>query len=622
MKLLLPLLLLLLSPALIAQNVKETRLSTSIDEVTVFLQGALVLRSGELALNPGRSVLLIEGLTSHLDAKSISVKATGDFTVLSVNHELDYLDENKKDQVVDSLQQLIDRLDVEMSKNTYRLQVLAEKQSLLDENKKLTGKGEGLSSIEMLNKAVEFYDQQLMEIKGEELDIHLKNRKEAEQKSRLELQISKVSGQEDWPSSRLLLRVETTASTKASFEISYFVSQAGWFPNYDLRVQSVADPVALTYKADVYQNTGVDWENVKLKFSNANPNQSGVMPQLSTWYLNYVRNTVYRAPAYGVASNIRKVSGRIADENGEPLIGASVLVQGTSAGTITDINGNYSMMIPEGAGNLTISYTGFDTQQVPIRSEDIDVVLNDGGISLDEVVVTGYGGRPKARAKPYEAPQEAEIVTTSTIENQTSVEFEVESPYTIKSDGSKLSVDLNKYEIDALYEYYAVPKLDRDAFLVARIIDWEQYNLLLGEANLFFEDTYVGRTTLEANALQDTLDISLGRDKSIFIERKKVDTYSKIRSLGSNRIETRGFEIVVRNKKGQPVEITIVDQIPIPAISDISVEPTELSGGRLDEKTGKISWELNLEARSKEKLILSYEVKYPKKERVALEGSK
>lgn len=609
----------LLTPALIAQPTKRVELSAPIEDVTVFLQGALIARSGEIELGTGKSILQVKGLSPHLDAKSIQVKSTGDFTVLSVNHDLDFLAVKQKDQTLDSLQQLIETLEVEIATNSYRLQVLQEKQSLLNENKKLSGDDGGVS-IEALSQAMDFYDQQLMLIKEEQLSIQLGNKDLGERKSKLERQIREVTNQDDLPSSTISIAVDADARISATFTIAYFVSNAGWFPNYDLRVQSVADPIALTYKADVYQNTGVDWENVKLKFSNANPNQSGSMPQLSTWYLNYARNTIYRAPVYSQRSDIRKVTGQILDEYGDPLIGANIMVQGTSIGTITDMNGNYSIMIPEGANQLSISYTGFDSQEVPITSENINAVLR-GSIELDEVVVTGYGGGRNSRAKfdNTEVSQEAKIVNTSTIENQTSVEFELEIPYTIKSDGSKLSVDLNKYNIDATYEYYAVPKMDKDAFLMAKIIDWEKYNLLVGEANLFFEDAYVGRTILEANALRDTLDISLGRDKSIVLGRNKIDTYSKVRSIGSNQMETRGFEILAKNKKAQPIKLTIIDQIPTPAISDISVTALALSGGKLDEKTGRITWELDIDPGEQSKLILTYEVKYPKKERVVLE---
>jgi TonB-linked SusC/RagA family outer membrane protein len=88
----------------------------------------------------------------------------------------------------------------------------------------------------------------------------------------------------------------------------------------------------------------------------------------------------------------RTITGTVTDAaNKEPLIGASVLVVGTSAGTITDIDGTYSLSVPAGATELEISYTGYTAQRVAIGSSNkIDVALSAGRL-LDEVVVVGYG---------------------------------------------------------------------------------------------------------------------------------------------------------------------------------------------------------------------------------------
>jgi uncharacterized protein (TIGR02231 family) len=208
---------------------------------------------------------------------------------------------------------------------------------------------------------------------------------------------------------------------------------------------------------------------------------------------------------------------------------------------------------------------------------------------------------------------------TTTIENQTTVEFEVEEPYSIKSKSPPISIELKKHEINSNYKYICIPKLNTDAFLIAQIMDWDQYNLLEGEANLYFEDTYVGQTILNARDLVDTLNISLGQDKSIVVGRTKVKDYSKKRILGSKKVESRAFEILVRNKKSSVIDISIYDQLPIAAISDISVVSNELSSGILDEAIGEITWTFKLQPQSQEKVIFSYEVKYPKDELVKLE---
>jgi uncharacterized protein (TIGR02231 family) len=263
-----------------------------------------------------------------------------------------------------------------------------------------------------------------------------------------------------------------------------------------------------------------------------------------------------------------------------------------------------------------------NTIEMAINKPEINVRLSSNNTALSEVVVTGYSSAQLGIENSYDNFKEkkkTETITTLMVENETTVEMEVEMPYSLASNGDKIQVELKTYQVNALYEYYAIPKLDKDAFLVARVTDWGKYNLLEGEANLYFEDAYVGRTILDARALQDTLDISLGRDKSLVLGREKVEEFSKTRTIGSNTVDTRGFKIVVRNKKSQPVKVTLFDQIPLSVVSDISVNTIELSKGILDEKTGKVSWEIWLEPQQQTALLLQYEVKYPKKERVILE---
>jgi hypothetical protein len=607
----------------VAQSSREAELTTAIDEVTVFLTGAQVVRTGDINLKPGESSILVKALSPYLEAKSIRVKAEGDFTILSVNHNINYLDELAKDQRIDSLNHIIDSIEQAVSLKSARLEILAEKQTVLNANKSLGGENVS-SSLDQLKQTIDFYDQELSEIKSEELAIKRIQRELSGRKARIEKQIADVQQQEDLPTSEIRIRVEADEPVKGEFNITYLVANAGWYPNYDVRVASVDQPITLTYKADVYQNTGVDWDDVKLRFSNSNPNESGVAPELATWYLNYPRNTVYRRPS---PTSIRKVAGRVvALEDQEPLPGVNVIVKGSTIGTVTDLQGNYSLTLPNNAETLVFSFIGLVPQEIPIVDSRIDVALEEDVMQLQEVVSTGYAtdkfqGRVAGVSVNNRASQakKAKPIVTTTVENQTTVEFEVANPYSIQSDGEKLSVSLNEYQIETAYEYYAVPKLDKDAFLIAKITNWDQYDLLEGEANLYFEDAFVGRSVLDAKALTDTLSISLGRDKSIVVGRQKADQFAKKRILGSNKVESREFEIIARNRKSQPIKLTLFDQIPVSAIGDISVEATELSGGKLNEKTGQVSWELTLQPQQQIELALNYEVKYPNREKVILE---
>ena len=94
--------------------------------------------------------------------------------------------------------------------------------------------------------------------------------------------------------------------------------------------------------------------------------------------------------------NTKKIKGRVVDEKGEPIVGATVKVKGSSEGTITNIDGNFSMTVPAN-GTIEISYVGFTTQQLSVGKKlQMDVTLHEDNKELNEVVVIGYGTQRKA----------------------------------------------------------------------------------------------------------------------------------------------------------------------------------------------------------------------------------
>ena len=454
-----------------SQEFKEVELKTEIKEVIVFLQGAQVSRKGEVDIPMGKSVVRVKSLSPYIDEKSVQVKTNGDFTFLSVNHKSDYLSELDKGAEIDSIRDLIDKIETELAVRTNRLQVLEEKVSLLNHNKVLGGLNTG-TSLSQLKEAMVFYDQELSKIKKEELEIYDAKEELAKRKKRLESQISEVSLRKEEPTGQIEIRIDAKLKTKGKFDLTYMVDNAGWYANYDIRVKDVNSPVALNYKADVYQNTGVDWKNVKLKFSNGNPNQSGLAPRLKTWNINYARYSVYEKAENNILSALSgTVSGKIVDETGVPLPGVTILIKGTSIGTVTDMDGNYSLTLPHGASHLLVSFVGYTTQEVPINSSVINRKMEVDVQQLEEVVVVGYGSTGgSSRSYGYglrtipNKKAKADRLVTTVVENQTTVEFEVPVPYSIKSNGQKLTVDLREMEVEANYQYYAVPKLDKDAF--------------------------------------------------------------------------------------------------------------------------------------------------------------
>lgn len=203
-------------------------------------------------------------------------------------------------------------------------------------------------------------------------------------------------------------------------------------------------------------------------------------------------------------------------------------------------------------------------------------------------------------------------------QQMTATSFDIDLPYTIPSDNKPQTVEIKSLDLPATYQYFAAPKLDKDAFLTAQIVDWEQYNLLSGEANLFLEGTFMGKTLLNTLTTDDTLNISLGRDKNVVVMRTKLKDFSKTKFLSDKRTDSRGFETTVRNKRGQPLSITIEDQVPISTTKDIEIV-TETGDAVVDLPTGKLTWKLDVPAGKEKKVKFNYKVTYPKAQKVILE---
>ncbi len=246
--------------------------------------------------------------------------------------------------------------------------------------------------------------------------------------------------------------------------------------------------------------------------------------------------------------------------------------------------------------------------------------------NLNEVVVMGYSKRnaPLKRSSArdeitsdnqadLEVMDEASMSRYTTInENQLNVTFDIDIPYDILSNGKGHSVSLKEIKLPATYKYYAAPRVDKEAFLLAHINDYSKFNLLPGDANIIFEGMYVGKTNINPNQTADTLSLSMGRDKKISIKREKIADKSGTKFLSSYKEQTFTFDTTVRNNKKETAELLLKDQYPLSTDKDMTVEVLEKSNAKVNEETGVLSWDLKLAPNESKKIRLSYKVKYPK----------
>ncbi|MEM1319902.1 MAG: mucoidy inhibitor MuiA family protein [Bacteroidota bacterium] len=633
------LLVLLLSVQLPAENI-EKEVKSTIKHVTIFKKGAQVSRTAQTTIPAGNSYIKFTGISPNIDKNSIQVKADGDFTLLAVVHQLDYFEAAKTTSQIDSLVDVQKSLDEEIKMQQALSGVYREEESLILSNKSIGGQQNGVQ-ISELRATADFYRERLKEIKLELLKIDKKTFEAKVMLVKVQAQLKELNANRGQYTSEIVLALNSKTATSADFLLSYVVQNAGWFANYDLRVKDIQSPMQLIYKASVYQTSGEDWKDVKLTLSNGDINQSGIKPTLLPWQLDFsapiASNTrSYQSKAYsGVYNGSSILSGKIMDEYGEPLIGANIMVKGTTTGASTDYDGNYSLRLPSNASKIVVSYVGYQSLETNINSSTMNIVLKNQEASLAEVVIAQDNTssrkvlkekrrRSIARRREKKGRDQTKIAATIPVKSQTkqkttTVEFKIDLPYTISADGKQNLVIIKQHELPAYYEYYCVPKLDSDAFLTAQVTDWEDLYLLSGEANLFFEGTFVGKSFLNVENIEDTLAISLGRDKSIVVKRTRVKDFTKRQFLGNKKTQTRAWEIEIRNKKSQPINLVIEDQFPISGNQMIEVKKEAYEGAALDEDTGILTWKMKIDGSKSRQLGFRYSVKYPKKYTLILE---
>ncbi|KMQ60195.1 hypothetical protein ACM46_18390 [Chryseobacterium angstadtii] len=210
------------------------------------------------------------------------------------------------------------------------------------------------------------------------------------------------------------------------------------------------------------------------------------------------------------------------------------------------------------------------------------------------------------------AISQSQIPVATVSDSQMNVIYELNYEQTIVSQEKEQYVILDKKQIDATYKYHTVPKLNNQVFLMAFIKNWQNLNLISGEANIYFEDNYIGKTNITSHYVKDEFPISLGVDERITVKRIKLEDKTSQKNFNTNKWETESFQIIIRNNTKENIELEILDQLPISENSKIQVKALEIGNGSLDGKTGSILWTRNIGSGSSDKINFSYEVKYPK----------
>lgn len=614
----------------------EDKHEAPIKHVTVFTNGAQVERSMSLNLTAGEQVVTFTGLSPYTDTKSLQMRVKGKLTVIGVNYRKAHPDSLKQVRQLKDAQQKVKAVVDEERQLRAQREVVESQLEMVKTNCSV-GNRTAVTPLAGIKELNSYYSQELLALKKKLIDIDESLLQMAEKKQKLENVVDSIAHLRLTTVTEVDVKVDVPQACRAEFNISYYVKNAGWYPTYDVRSEGLSKPLQLSYKANIFQNTKEKWENVPITLSSANPNRSNIAPELRTYWLDYGR----QAPQYNQEDEENGVSGRVTDGKGEPIIGATVQIVGTRLGTVTDFDGHYSLTLPKDKKELKFSYIGYTTRTLKVNGPTLNVQLKEDDSSLNEVVVVGYAvkkeatkGRanasmamapeeryaaPTVEMKEVDALDDSELITVQEQKAQFGYEFEIGRPLTLLSNGKATVTEIARHQLPATYQYVGIPRADKEAFLVADATGWDTFNLLEGEANIFFDNSFVGKTIIDPNVPNDTLHFSLGRDNGIIIQRTKVADKSSRKLLASSQEQTMTWRITVKNTRNEAVTIMLKDQIPVSQNSGITVTTEELSGGSLDKEKGIITWPLNLAPNEQKELMVQYRVKYPKNRKLVVE---
>jgi TonB-dependent SusC/RagA subfamily outer membrane receptor len=591
-------LLLLCQAVLFAQ--KPIFTSAKIKAATVYFNSAEMTQTTSVVLPKGTSEIVIKNVADFLNENTVKIGAPANVTVLSVQFTNDYVSEYEIDEnnpAIKTVRDSIKWVEKALSKNNNAKDSEAKAIELLDKNQQIGNPNSSLTTAELM-KWVEYYKLKRTETSNLYDALQDKSTKLEETLTRLKNKLEINTQKEEKASKgKLVLQVMNEVAGNVDFDINYITPNASWSPFYDLRANSISEPIDMMYKAQVAQTTGVDWKKIKLTLSSGNPNQNNQAPILNAWFLRYQNNDDRDGvPEYLNAPVANTLQGRV----------AGVAISGYESKQKVLIRGAASMN--KDSKPLVVINGVVSTQEEmdklsPNSIKSVNVLKDLASTSL-------YGVRGSNGVIVVTTKQMDDY--TSLTENQLNVSFDIDIPYDILSNGKAHSVALKAIKLPATYKYYAAPRVEKEAFLLAEISDYAKFNLLQGEANIIFEGLYVGKTYINPNQTSDTLSLSMGRDKKIVLKREKVADKSGTKFLSSKKEQTFTFDITVRNNKKESAQLLLKDQYPLSPDKDIEIELLQSDNAKVNTETGILTWDLDLKANETKKIRISYKIRYPK----------
>ncbi|PKR81055.1 hypothetical protein CW751_06670 [Brumimicrobium salinarum] len=548
---------LFLSTSLFAE---EVIIDSKIKNVTVFLKGAQVNREAKFSVNAGVHQIIVSGVSQFVDPQSIQIKGTNGIIILDSKFTRYYSSPGSKtvSKLPKSVQLKINAVEDSLSYIAFEISNLDSELEVLKASKSIILGNGAMRGQGKVNDSIQLLKQAveyyLSKVKSLNKEINEISRRKKLKTLQLNSLQSRLNELKNYSNNEVFQENKT----KSDYRIVVTIS---------------SDKVNSGYLDLTYLVSNAGWNAQYDLISNVESSKI---------------NLNYKAQIYQ-STGIDWKDVRLSVSTNDPYK-----------------NKTKPELLPWVLGVQPFSFQ--QRQAHPNQTQ-----------SLSEVAVRQSDSKFKKESieeRNFDYSTSAQH--TQVVQHLISAEFKIDLPYSIKSNGEKHMVLVKNEDVDANYVYYTVPKVENSAYLVARITNLEELQLIPAKATIFFDGSYMGETHINPTTMDDTLSLSLGKDPNIIVKRTFINKKYKEKIIGSEVEKSSLYQLEILNNKSKSIDIIVQDQVPVSRKEGIEITAEEISNGSLNETTGIIEWKLELKSKERKTLDLMYKVKHNKNEPLVL----
>ena len=509
---------------------KPQEIKAPVTSVKVCLNAAQITHTQKVKIKPGVNKLAFIGLATNISDRNISLRNIGGSELLSLKL-LKLSDTTNIFSLPDDIMEIFKKskdsiltIEKNIEKVRFEIEALDLERTIMLTNTNVIQNGKTLADLKLTSDYYrEHYASVNMDMLSKQRELNqLKKNKIKALKSAFDIENSEET---NVSVSIIVADLKNPgAEYTTDLELTYLAKESGWIPVYDIYASN-NKTLKINYRAKILNHTGIDWNEMNISLSTADPFEYYAAPELAPFYVT------------------RSDGDRFKN--------------------------NYN---------------------------------NDEDDDAQQAVQEALKNKKKTNA------DEEEILTPDR-----EITFNIAKKYNFKSGLVPSFVDVTTYDIVPEFLFRCAPKKEEQVYSIARIKDWEMLNLIDGEANIYNDGNFLGKSYIRPSSIEDYLELPMGVVATIFVKHKLISESSSKKVFAGGIVANFNYEIKIKNGGADKITVEVLDQVPVSEDSNVKTQDVEFTeGGEKDPLTGEILWKVDLSPSSDKTLSLKYSVSYPR----------